>query len=141
VSSWPVTEGLFELGDPEVERGGVIRGARLAVAGTRHPNAAKDNVIVHPCSYTATHADLADLIGPDLVLDPRDGSSSSPTCSPRGCPPAPRTTWTFLLWSPPDNVRVVGEGGGGALREIIARSYNAAAAHCQAKALNRARLR
>jgi hypothetical protein len=70
VSSWPVTEGLFELGDPEVERGGVIRGARLAVAGTRHPNAAKDNVIVHPCSYTATHADLADLIGPDLVLDP-----------------------------------------------------------------------
>ncbi|WP_148613091.1 alpha/beta fold hydrolase [Nocardioides rubriscoriae] len=68
--SWPVTEGVLELGDLEVERGGVIRDARLAWQAHGTLNAAKDNVIVHPCSYTATHDDLAELIGPDLVLDP-----------------------------------------------------------------------
>jgi homoserine O-acetyltransferase len=68
--SWPVTEGVFELGDTEVERGGLIRGARLAWQAHGTLNAARDNVIVHPCSYTATHDDLAELIGPDLVLDP-----------------------------------------------------------------------
>ncbi|MCW2819451.1 MAG: putative homoserine O-acetyltransferase, partial [Marmoricola sp.] len=30
MSSWPVTEGVIELGDTATERGGVIRGARLA---------------------------------------------------------------------------------------------------------------
>jgi homoserine O-acetyltransferase len=33
-------------------------------------NDARDNVIVYPCSYTASHEDLAWLIGPDSVLDP-----------------------------------------------------------------------
>ena len=70
MSSWPVTEGVLELGDTHVERGGVIRGARLAWQTHGTLNAAKDNVIVHPCSYTATHEDLAELIGPDLILDP-----------------------------------------------------------------------
>jgi homoserine O-acetyltransferase/O-succinyltransferase len=70
VSSWPVTEGVFELGDTEVERGGVIRGARLVWQAHGRLNAARDNVIVYPCSYTATHEDLAELVGPDLILDP-----------------------------------------------------------------------
>jgi homoserine O-acetyltransferase len=70
VSSWPVTEGVFELGDTEVERGGVIRDARLAWQAHGTLNDARDNVIVHPCSYTATHEDLAELVGPDLILDP-----------------------------------------------------------------------
>jgi homoserine O-acetyltransferase len=70
VSSWPVTDGVFELGDTEVERGGVIRGARLAWQAHGTLNVAMDNVIVHPCSYTATHEDLAELIGPDLILNP-----------------------------------------------------------------------
>jgi homoserine O-acetyltransferase len=70
MSSWPVTEGVFELGDIEVERGGVLRGARLAWQAHGTLSGAKDNVIVHPCSYTATHEDLAELIGPDLILDP-----------------------------------------------------------------------
>jgi homoserine O-acetyltransferase len=70
VSTWPVTEGVFELGDTEVERGGIIRDARLAWQAHGSLNAAKDNVIIHPCSYTATHEDLAELIGPDLILDP-----------------------------------------------------------------------
>jgi homoserine O-acetyltransferase len=67
---WPVTEGVLELGDLPVERGGVIRDARLSWQAHGTLNAAGDNVIVYPCSYTATHDDLSWLIGPDLVLDP-----------------------------------------------------------------------
>jgi hypothetical protein len=30
MSSWPITRGVLELGEFEVERGGIIRDARLA---------------------------------------------------------------------------------------------------------------
>lgn len=91
--TWPVTDGVFELGDLPVERGGVIRDAKLSwqAHGTLSP--ARDNVIVYPCSYTATHEDLAWLIGPDGILDPgrwfvvipdmfANGLSSGPTTTP-----------------------------------------------------------
>jgi homoserine O-acetyltransferase/O-succinyltransferase len=68
--SWPVRDGVFELGDLPVERGGVIRDARLVWQAHGTLNAARDNVIVYPCSYTASHNELAWLIGPDGVLDP-----------------------------------------------------------------------
>jgi homoserine O-acetyltransferase len=68
--AWPVTDGVLELGDLPVERGGVITGARLVWQSHGTLNAARDNVIVYPCSYTASHDDLAWLIGPDGVLDP-----------------------------------------------------------------------
>jgi homoserine O-acetyltransferase len=67
---WQVTTGVFELGDVEVERGGVIKNARLSWQTHGTLNEARDNVIVYPCSYVATHQDLSWLIGPDLVLDP-----------------------------------------------------------------------
>lgn len=67
---WPVVDGVLELGDLPVERGGVIRGARLSWQAHGTLNASRDNVIVYPCSYTATHEDLSWLVGPDLVLDP-----------------------------------------------------------------------
>ncbi len=67
---WPVSDGVFDLGDLEVERGGVIAGAKLVWQAHGTLNEARDNVIVYPCSYTATHEDLAWLIGPDGVLDP-----------------------------------------------------------------------
>lgn len=68
--TWPIESGVLELGDLEVERGGVIRDAKLSwqAHGTLSPS--RDNVIVYPCSYTATHDDLAWLIGPDQILDP-----------------------------------------------------------------------
>jgi homoserine O-acetyltransferase/O-succinyltransferase len=69
-ASWPVRDGVLELGDLRVERGGVIRGARLAWQAHGTLNAAGDNAIVYPCSYTADHEELAWLIGPDGVLDP-----------------------------------------------------------------------
>jgi homoserine O-acetyltransferase len=68
--AWPVLDGTFELGDLEVERGGVIRDAKLVWQAHGTLNAARDNVIVYPCSYTADHDGLAWLIGPDAVLDP-----------------------------------------------------------------------
>ncbi|WP_328519984.1 alpha/beta fold hydrolase [Kribbella sp. NBC_00359] len=66
----PVRSGSFELGDLEVENGGVIRNAKLSwqTHGTLSP--ARDNVIVYPCSYGATHETQEWLIGPDGVLDP-----------------------------------------------------------------------
>ena len=67
---WPVQDGVLELGDLPVERGGVIGDARLAWQAHGTLNAARDNVIVYPCSYTADHEELAWLIGPDGVLDP-----------------------------------------------------------------------
>src|SRR5215470_4908048 len=67
---WPVSDGELSLGDLEVQRGGVIRDARLVWQTHGTLNAARDNVIVYPCSYRATHDDLAWLIGPDGILDP-----------------------------------------------------------------------
>ncbi|MEU8223316.1 alpha/beta fold hydrolase [Kribbella sp. NPDC048915] len=64
----PTETGIFELGDLPVERGGVIRDAKLSWAtyGTLSPQ--RDNVIVYPCSYGATHESHDWLI--DEVLDP-----------------------------------------------------------------------
>ncbi|ACO47959.1 alpha/beta fold hydrolase [Deinococcus deserti] len=70
MTSWPVQEGVFELGDLNVERGGVIQGARLAWQTHGTLNSARDNVIVYPCSYAATHDSQSWLIGPGGVLDP-----------------------------------------------------------------------
>ncbi|MER7250656.1 alpha/beta fold hydrolase [Kribbella sp. NPDC000426] len=65
-----VQTGIFKLGDLETERGGVIRDAELSwqTHGTLSPT--RDNVIVYPCSYGATHETQEWLIGPDGVLDP-----------------------------------------------------------------------
>jgi homoserine O-acetyltransferase/O-succinyltransferase len=69
-AGWPVRDGVLDLGDLPAERGGVIRGARLAWRTHGTLNAAGDNVIVYPCSYTADHEELSWLVGPDGVLDP-----------------------------------------------------------------------
>ncbi len=69
-AGWPVQDGVLDLGDLPAERGGVIRRARLAWQAHGTLNAARDNVIVYPCSYTADHEGLSWLIGPDAVLDP-----------------------------------------------------------------------
>ncbi|QLG12960.1 alpha/beta fold hydrolase (plasmid) [Deinococcus sp. D7000] len=70
MTPWPVREGVFELGDWPTERGGVIRSARLAWQTHGTLNAARDNVIVYPTSYTATHDGQSWAIGPDSILDP-----------------------------------------------------------------------
>ncbi|MET9312120.1 alpha/beta fold hydrolase [Kribbella sp. NPDC003505] len=92
-----MTTGVFALGDLPVERGGVIRDAKLSwrTYGTLSP--ARDNVVVYPCSYGATHQTQDWLIGRDGVLDPdrwfvvipnmfSNGLSSSASTDP-GFPP------------------------------------------------------
>ncbi|MBU6497021.1 MAG: alpha/beta fold hydrolase [Rhodospirillales bacterium] len=69
-AAWPQAGGTFRLGDLAVERGGVIADAHLVWQTHGTLNAARDNVILYPCSYTAQHADMAWLIGPDGILDP-----------------------------------------------------------------------
>ncbi len=68
--TWPIAEGVFQLGDLQVERGGTIADARLSWQSHGTLNEARDNVIVYPTSYTATHEDQSWLIGPGQVLDP-----------------------------------------------------------------------
>ncbi len=68
--SWDTADGVFRLGDFEAEKGGLIKDARLAWQTHGTLNAARDNVIVYPCSYSADHDDLSWLIGPDGILDP-----------------------------------------------------------------------
>ncbi len=68
--SWHQTSGIFALGDLAVEHGGTIRDARIVWQTHGTLNAARDNVILYPCSYTAQHPDMAWLIGPDGILDP-----------------------------------------------------------------------
>ncbi|MGE8411506.1 MAG: alpha/beta fold hydrolase [Pseudomonas sp.] len=84
---------IFELGDIQLQSGRCLRQARLAYQTYGELNAAKDNVIVYPTSFAATHDDAAWLIGEGRALDPRkyfiivpdafgNGLSSSPSNTP-----------------------------------------------------------
>jgi homoserine O-acetyltransferase/O-succinyltransferase len=108
---WPTTEGVFALGDLGVERGEVIRDAHLAYATYGTLSAARDNVVVYPCSYTATHDDLAWLIGPEGVLDPTrwfvvvpDMFSNGLSSSASQMDPHDATAWPEVV-TVADNVR------------------------------------
>ena len=68
--TWPQAEGVFAPGDFPVAKGGVIRDCRVVWKTHGTLNAAKDNVILYPCSYGASHPDMEFLIGPDGILDP-----------------------------------------------------------------------
>ena len=62
--------GLFPLGDLAVERGGVIRDAHLAWERHGTLNAARDNLVLYPSSYSAGLADMRWLVAPGGILDP-----------------------------------------------------------------------
>ncbi len=68
--SWKQESGTFRLGDLAVEKGGVIRDARIVWQTHGRLSDRRDNVVLYPCSYTAQHPDMAWLIGPDGILDP-----------------------------------------------------------------------
>jgi homoserine O-acetyltransferase len=68
--NWPAQTGTFRLGDLPVQHGGAIRDARIVWRTHGTLNAARDNVILYPCSYTAQHPGMEFLIGPDGILDP-----------------------------------------------------------------------
>jgi homoserine O-acetyltransferase len=91
--TWPTESGRFALGDVQTLRGETLPGAFLSWKTHGRLNAARDNVVLYPTSYSAQHADLEWLIGPEGVLDPTrwfivipdmfgNGLSSSPSNTP-----------------------------------------------------------
>ncbi|WP_342735249.1 alpha/beta fold hydrolase [Bradyrhizobium sp. B117] len=81
---------IFDAGDVTLQSGAVFPAMKLAYKTYGTLNAAKDNVILYPTSFSAQHFDTEWLIGPDGVLDPTryfiiipnlfgNGLSSSPS--------------------------------------------------------------
>ncbi len=81
---------IFEARDVVLLSGHAAPSLKLAYKTYGRLNAAKDNVIVYPTSFTAQHFDTEWLIGPDGILDPEryfivipnlfgNGLSSSPS--------------------------------------------------------------
>lgn len=88
--SEPTDYQIFEAGDVTLASGRVFRGMRLAYKTYGRLNAARDNLILYPTSFSARHGDTEWLIGPEGVLDPEryfilipnlfgNGLSSSPS--------------------------------------------------------------
>jgi homoserine O-acetyltransferase len=84
---------VAELGDTELELGGVLRSARLLYKTHGELNAAHDNAILYPHMYASTPSSLESTIASDRALDPRRwyvicpamlgaGFSSSPSNTP-----------------------------------------------------------
>jgi homoserine O-acetyltransferase len=84
---------VFDAGDVALQSGAVFPSMKLAYKTYGRLNAARDNVIVYPTSFSAQHYDTEWLISPEGVLDPDryfvvipnlfgNGLSSSPSNSP-----------------------------------------------------------
>lgn len=68
--SWEREEGVFSLGNFDLERGGRIRDAHLAWERHGTLNAAGDNLILYPSSFAAEHGNMVWLVEPNGILDP-----------------------------------------------------------------------
>lgn len=88
-----MTYEILDLGDVHLQSKRCIRNAVLAYKTFGTLNAAKDNAIIYPTSFAATHDDAAWLIGTAHALDPDkyfiivpdafgNGLSSSPSNTP-----------------------------------------------------------
>lgn len=106
-----MTHNIFELGDIQLQSKRRIRNAKLAYKTYGTLNTAKDNVILYPTSFAATHDDAAWLIGPGRALDSEryfiivpdmfgNGLSSSPSNTP-----SPANASRFPAVTIHDNVR------------------------------------
>ncbi|MBE1553213.1 alpha/beta fold hydrolase [Sporosarcina limicola] len=84
---------IYELGDFELEDGGMIPDCKLAYNTFGELNRSKDNVIVIPTWFSGTSKDMEPYIGEDRALNPKEyfiivinqignGLSSSPHNSP-----------------------------------------------------------
>lgn len=63
-------EGVFDCGDVALQKGGTLKGARIVYKTFGTLNAAKDNAILYPTSYSAHHTDIEWLVDPAHCLDP-----------------------------------------------------------------------
>ncbi len=64
------SEGVFECGDLPLLKGGTLKDARIVYKTFGTLNAARDNVIVYPTSYSAHHTDIEWLVDVQNCLDP-----------------------------------------------------------------------
>ena len=102
----PTDTGFFDLGDLAVEAGGTIRGARIAWKTYGRLAPARDNVVVYPTSYSATHDDQEWLVTPDGILDPSRWFVVTPDMFGNGLSSSPSTTDDYpALVTVADNVR------------------------------------
>jgi homoserine O-acetyltransferase len=99
-------EGVFGLGDLTLQSGEVLAGARLAWKsyGTLSPG--RDNVILYPTCYTATHHSQEWLIGPEGILDPGKYFIVTPDMFGNGLSSSPSNHENYpKLVTSADNVR------------------------------------
>ena len=97
-------EGVFGLGDLELQSGTKLHNAKLAYKTHGRLNADKTNAILYPTQFAAQHGDIEWLIGPGKALDPErhfiivpdqfgNGLSSSPSNTP---PPQDRMRFPII---------------------------------------------
>jgi homoserine O-acetyltransferase len=96
------SEGVFECGDLALQRGGTLTGARIVYRTYGTLNAARDNVIVYPTSYSAQHTDIEWLVGPGRALDPERYFIVIPNMFTNGLSSSPSNAADFPV--PPDGV-------------------------------------
>jgi homoserine O-acetyltransferase/O-succinyltransferase len=86
-------EGVFDLGNMQLQAGVTLRNARLAYKTHGELNSTKSNAILYPPQFAAQHGDIEWLIGPGRALDPDkyfiivldqlgNGLSASPSNTP-----------------------------------------------------------
>ena len=101
----------YQLGDFELERGGVLPDCKLAYATLGELNKAKDNAILFPVMFSGTSGSLQHFVADNLALDPTkyfiiipnqlgNGLSSSPHNTP-----APHGMSAFPALDIADDVR------------------------------------
>lgn len=106
MTAWPMQSGRFDLGDLPTQSGETIRGAFISWKTHGTLNAARDNVVLYPTSYSAQHPDLEWLIGPDGVLDPARWFIVIPDMLGNGLSSSPSNTPDYpKLVRPSDNVQ------------------------------------
>ena len=104
--SWPAATGMHALGDLALQSGATLYDAQLAWKSYGMLSPARDNVIVYPTSYTATHDDQEWLIGPGRILDPQHWFIITPDMFGNGLSSSPSNHDDYpALVSTADNVR------------------------------------
>ena len=102
----PTETGEQRLGDLALGNGETLPDARIAwkTYGTLSPE--RDNVVVYPTSYSATHHDQEWLIRPDGILDPTRWFVVTPDMFGNGLSSSPSNTEAYpSLVTAADNVR------------------------------------
>lgn len=104
--TWPTAAGRFDLGDYRTQSGETIMSAFISWKTHGTLNAARDNVVLYPTSYSAQHPDLEWLIGPDGVLDPQQWFIVIPDMFGNGLSSSPSDTLDYpYLVTAYDNVQ------------------------------------